>query len=167
MELWKKAVGGKVDSVEECSRVSADVVALKVRILVTAWEKHTGVAEVFRNVFKYLLKVGECGVPTLDLLSSICDFLIKESKLAEDIVEMVTNHSLYLGTLLGPVSSTKTALLQLLLSLCPLSCTTEQIPLLLSGYTATMHPFRKGFPGLFQHAREGRVGPQPVPAVHV
>jgi hypothetical protein len=67
---------------------------------------------------------------------------MKGSKLpeAEDIVEMVTSYSLYLGTVLGPVCATKTALIQLLMSLSPTSCTMEQIPLLLSRYTATMHP---------------------------
>merc|ERR1719233_2861853 len=35
VELWKKAVGDKVDSVEDCLKDSADIVLLKVKILVT------------------------------------------------------------------------------------------------------------------------------------
>jgi hypothetical protein len=202
VELWKKASGERVDSIEECLKVSADIVLLKVKMLVTVHKisggsdgrlmkecflpllhhignnikvgvsmearvinlckaareckelvdnkifakeigKNTTVwQKFFRNILKYSLKVGACGVPALDLLSSICEFLMKGDKLpeAENIVEMVTNHSLYLGTLMGPGCPTKTALLQLLLSLCPASCATEQVPLLLSGYNATLHP---------------------------
>eukprot|EP00092_Neocalanus_flemingeri_P037911 GFUD01041266.1.p1 GENE.GFUD01041266.1~~GFUD01041266.1.p1 ORF type:complete len:1730 (-),score=625.36 GFUD01041266.1:48-5237(-) len=202
LELWKKGVGERMESVEEALKLSANVILLKFRMLATVQKISGGcdsrlmrecflpllhqisvsfklgplmgstvlalcsaareckelvenkmfVKEIgknpltwqkfFRSVLKYSLKVGDPGVPALDLLSTICDFLIRGSKLAEveDIVEMVTSHSLYLGTVLGPSCTTKTALIQLLMSLSPASCTLDQIPLLLSGYMATLHP---------------------------
>jgi len=201
-ELWKKAVGVRIDSVDDCLKASANSVLLKYKMLVTVQKKSGGcdsrlmrecflpllhqicssiklgdtmgdmvinlcsagkecmelvenkifVKEIgknsslwqkfFRSVLKHSLKVGPCGVAALDLLSTVSAFLLAGSKLpeAEDILEMVTSHSLYLGTLLGTGSPIKTALIHLLMSLSPLSCTMEQIPLLLSGYTATMHP---------------------------
>jgi len=202
VELWKKTVGDKVDSVEDCLEDSVNIVLLKVKILVTLQKisgscdsrlmkecflpllhhignllklgpsmetklihacraateckelvdnkifskefgKNSSVWQKFyRNVLKYSLKSGSSGVPALDLLTSVCEFLMKGDKLqeAESIVEMVTNHSLYLGTLMGPGCPIKTSLMHLLLALSPVSCTMEQIPLLLSGYTATLHP---------------------------
>ena len=202
VELWKKAVGDKVDSVEDCIEGSLDIVLLKVKILVTVQKisgscdsrlmkecflpllhhignllklgvtmeakvidacraateckelvdnkifskdfgKNSSVWQKFyRNVLKYSLKTASSGVAALDLLTSVCEFLMKGDKLqeAESITEMITNHSLYLGTLMGPGSPIKTSLMHLLLSLSPVSCTMEHIPLLLSGYTATLHP---------------------------
>jgi len=202
LELWKKATGERVESVEETVRPSAEVILLKYRVMITVQRiaggcdsrlmrecflpllYHIGccikladskremiatlctaameckevienkmfVKEIgknsstwqkfFRNVLKYSLKVEDAGVPAMTLLTDISSFLMAGSKLsdAEDIVEMITNHSLYLKTVLGPASTIKTELVQLLISLIPASCTMEQIPLLLSGYTATLHP---------------------------
>jgi len=202
IDLWKKAVGVKLDSVEDCLEVFVDIVMLKSKLL-TPLQKisggydsrlmkecflpllhhignllKSGVSmetkindaceeavkckelvdnkifskeigknstlwqQFFRNVLKYSFKNTSCGVAPLDLFTSVCEFLMKGEKLkeAESIVEMVTNHSLYLGILMGPGCPIKTSLVHLLLSLSPVSCSMEQIPLLLSGYTATLHP---------------------------
>ena len=79
--------------------------------------------EFFRSVLKYSPKVGACGVAALSLLGSVSGFLLAGSKLSEasDILEMVTSHTLYLGTLLGPGTTTKTALIHLMMSLSSLS----------------------------------------------
>jgi len=126
-----------------CSAAKECKEVVENKMFVKEIGKNTSTWQKFlRNVLKYSLKNVEAGVPALGLLADICNFLMAGSKLAEaeDIVEMVTSHSLYLATLLGPSCGIKTALIQLLMSLTPSSCTLEQIPLLLSGYTATLHP---------------------------
>jgi phage anti-repressor protein len=103
----------------------------------TVWEKF------YRNVLKYSLKIETSNkVASLQLLSSVCGFLMAGGKLSnpDTIVDMVQSHSQYLTILLGPPSNLKTNLLELLLTLVPSSCRLEQVPLMLSGYTATLHP---------------------------
>ena len=53
---------------------------------------------------------------------------------------MLTNHSSYLEVMSGPGSALKTATVSLLLALCPVSCNLDQVPVLLSAYTGTLHP---------------------------
>ena len=81
-------------------------------------------------------------VSSLKIFSDICLFLMNGDKLsdAETIVDMITNHSNYTSIVSGPSSETKTALINLLLSLTPISCSEDHIPLLLSSYTGTLHP---------------------------
>ena len=63
---------------------------------------------------------------------------------------MLTNHSSYLEVMAGPGSSLKTATVSLLLALCPVSCSLDQVPVLLSAYTATLHPSDRALLTLLQ-----------------
>merc|ERR1719499_1719316 len=53
---------------------------------------------------------------------------------------MITSHSLYLGIVLGKHSQVKTSIMNLMSSLSPHSCSLEQVPIILSGYTGTLNP---------------------------
>ena len=64
------------------------------------------------------------------------------SEEASLLLDMIHQHSQYLPTLLGPSSPLKTSLLHLLTAIattCPSTCSLDQVPLLLSGYTGTLH----------------------------
>ena len=63
-----------------------------------------------------------------------------QSNEAALLVEMVTQHSGYLAVMTGPGSALKTGLVNLLLSLAPHSCSVDQVGVLLSSYTASLHP---------------------------
>jgi len=78
----------------------------------------------------------------LNIMSEMCQFLMNGDKLpdAETICEMTTSHSSYLSIMTGPGSDIKNSVAELLLSLSPVSCHSDQIPILLSSYSATLHP---------------------------
>ena len=63
---------------------------------------------------------------------------------------MLTNHSSYLEVMSGPGSALKTATVSLLLALCPVSCNLDQVPVLLSAYTGSLHPSDRALLSLLQ-----------------
>ena len=90
--------------------------------------------QFYRSVLKYSLRPSSspssvgCS-EALALLADICQFLNYGDKLsdAETIYQMVSAHSGYLGVMSRPGCDTKTALVQLLLALCPYSCDADQV----------------------------------------
>ena len=56
------------------------------------------------------------------------------------MVEMISHHSGYLAVMTGPGCDLKTGLVSLLLALAPHSCSVDQVAVLLSSYTASLHP---------------------------
>ena len=95
-----------------------------------------------RSSLRHSLRLGQAGEASLSLLTEVLAFLSSGGRLQEatSIVELVHSHSLYLPTLLGPSCGLKTALVRLLLALAPASLQLDQLPLLLSAYSATLHP---------------------------
>ena len=114
----------------------------------------------YRSVLKYCLKVpGEEGsrersarAASVNLLADIAEFLMNGGKLSEAglLAEMISQHSGYLSIMTGPGSELKTSLVSLLLSLAPESCTMDQVPVLLSSYTASLHPSDRAILTLLQ-----------------
>lgn len=98
-----------------------------------------------RWILKYSLKKPDIGPLTLDLLSKLAAIRFKDSDDTEAklLVTMIQQHSQYLPTLLGKPTDLKTSLVCLLESVarvCPQTCSIDQVPLLLSAYTATLSP---------------------------
>ena len=114
----------------------------------------------YRSVLKYCLKVAEvedekarsARSAALNLLADISSFLMNGDKLSEAslLAEMISQHSGYLSIMTGPGSDLKTGLVSLLLALAPHSCSVDQVPILLSSYTATLHPSDRALLTLLQ-----------------
>ena len=109
--------------------------------------------QFYRSVLKYSLKSSSpAGAAPLQLLADICEFLMHGSKLAEagTLHQLATQHSHYTAVMAGPGSSLKTATVNLLLALCPVSCTLDGVAVLLAGYRATLHPSDRAILALLQ-----------------
>ena len=113
----------------------------------------------YRSVLKYSLRMSEPGAggeearaAALNLLADITEFLVNGEKLSDAslLVEMVSHHSGYLAVMTGPGSDLKTGLVSLLLALAPHSCSIDQVAVLLSSYTASLHPSDRALLTLLQ-----------------
>ena len=94
----------------------------------------------------------EARAAALNLLADITEFLVNGEKLSEAslLVEMISHHSGYLAVMTGPGSDLKTGLVSLLLALAPHSCSIDQVAVLLSSYTASLHPSDRALLTLLQ-----------------
>ena len=111
-----------------------------------------------KSALRHCLRLGDFGADALRLLSEITTFLQAGGKFtgAETIVDLVTAHSKYLEVLLGPHGKLKTALVQYIAALAPASMREEQVPVLLTAYTATLHPSDTALLALLKlHEAEG------------
>ena len=146
--------------VTEMSKFALDIkAATENKIFSKELNKSMEVWEGFqRSALRHCLKLGEQGADALQLLSEVTGFLQAGGKftVAEATVDLITAHSKYLEVLLGPHGKLKTALVKYITALAPASLREEQVPLLLTAYTGTLHPSDTALLALLKmHEAEG------------
>ena len=158
-----------VSTLELCQAASLCRERIENKVFLKEFQKQSDSLwpKFYRSVLKYSLKVPEeeeekarsGRSASVNLLADIAQFLMNGEKLSEAslLAEMISQHSGYLAIMTGPGSDLKTGLVSLLLALAPHSCSIDQVPVLLSSYTASLHPSDRALLALLQ-SYETRAG---------